>query len=85
MKIQYLGDVNDYRKFALLRALEKEGRFKIGVNWMLTADDDSVDGGNRGYLNDPETWRRFDPELFSLLSEILGGRRAARSAFNRRA
>jgi hypothetical protein len=35
MKVQYFGDVNDYRKFALLRLLASKGGFKIGVCWML--------------------------------------------------
>jgi hypothetical protein len=30
MKVQYFGDENDYRKFALLRLLANEGGFKIG-------------------------------------------------------
>ena len=33
MKVQYFGDVNDYRKFALLKALSGKG-FTIGVCWM---------------------------------------------------
>jgi hypothetical protein len=70
LKIQYLGDVNDYRKFALLRALEREGRFKMGVSWMLTPDDGCADGGNRAYLNEPQKWKQFDPELFEALKRI---------------
>ena len=33
MKVQYFDDVNDYRKFALLKALSGKG-FTIGVCWM---------------------------------------------------
>ena len=47
VKVQYLGDVNDYRKFALLRLLSEVGRFKIGVCWMLTEPDGSGQGAKR--------------------------------------
>ncbi len=36
MKHQYVGDINDYRKYALLRALSAGGANRIGVCWMLT-------------------------------------------------
>ena len=39
MKVQYFGDVSDYRKFALLRLLATVGGFRIGVCWMLTEND----------------------------------------------
>ena len=70
MKIQYFGDVNDYRKYALLRLLAKEGGFKIGVCWMLTEDDGGPHGKNRGYREEPSKWRGFDPELFDLLTAL---------------
>lgn len=67
MKHQYVGDINDYRKYALLRALSDEGRNKIGVCWMLTPSDDSMDGNKLRYLSKPEQHRHFDPELFDIL------------------
>jgi len=33
MKEQYVGDVNDYRKYALLRHFAIEGRVRVGVCW----------------------------------------------------
>lgn len=36
MKHQYVGDINNYRKYALLRALSADGANRIGVCWMLT-------------------------------------------------
>jgi hypothetical protein len=53
VKVQYFGDVNDYRKFALLRLLSEVGGFKIGVCWMLTEADGSGHGAKRGYLEQP--------------------------------
>ena len=69
MKVQYFGDVNDYLKFALLRALARGG-LKIGVVWMFTPDDERPDGNNRAYVRQPDKWRSFDPELFDALKSV---------------
>lgn len=68
MKHQYVGDINDYRKYALLRALSAGGANRIGVCWMLTPDDGGADGGNLAYLQQPQRFRHFDPELFDILA-----------------
>src|SRR5437764_94564 len=73
VKRQYLGDVNDYRKYALLRHFADGGRVKIGVCWMLTCDDQGSDGEKTGYLRDPQKWRAHDPELFDLLEGLVHG------------
>lgn len=70
MKEQYVGDINDYRKFALLRRLGDSGRVPIGVCWMLTPPDGRNDGNKTGYLKQPEIWRHYDPELFDGLRAI---------------
>jgi hypothetical protein len=70
VKVQYFGDVNDYRKFALLRLLAKSGGFKIGVCWMLTEADGSAHGAKRAYLKQPEVWRAHDPALFDALARV---------------
>ena len=71
MKNQYFGDVNDYRKFGLLRALQKPGNLSPAVGWMLTPDDGSSDGELRHYLREPSKWRRYDEPLFDRLSAAL--------------
>ncbi len=70
MKNQYFGDINDYRKYGLLRALQSEGQGKLLVAWMLTPDDDSRDGRFRAYLEDAKRWRRYDPPLFDSLAAL---------------
>jgi hypothetical protein len=70
VKVQYFGDVNDYRKFALLRLLSEVGGFKIGVCWMLTEADGSAQGAKRSYLKQPEVWRAHDPALFDALEKV---------------
>lgn len=71
MKDQYFGDVNDYRKYGLLRILQSNSESRLLVAWMLTPEDGSDDGGLRSYLRDSETWQRFDHQLFAGLSSLL--------------
>ena len=71
MKNQYFGDINDYRKYGLLRALQSIGSGSLLVAWMLTPDDGGRDGGFRSYLEDSGTWAKYDPELFDGLAELL--------------
>ena len=68
MKDQYFGDVNDYLKYGIIRALRASG-WRVHVNWMLTPDDGRTDGKFTRYLSKPEDWRHFDPELFDFLRE----------------
>lgn len=73
MKHQYFGDINDYRKYGLLRILAQE--LRICVCWMLTPDDGRPDGNIRSYLNaktDPH-----DPELFQSLKTFAHRRHVA--------
>ena len=72
MKHQYVGDINDYRKYALLRALSLGGANRIGVCWMLTPDDGGKDGNKLTYLDQPDRHRYFDPELFDILAHAAG-------------
>ena len=71
MKEQYVGDANDYRKYALLRALSGGGQVIIGIAWMLTPADGGNDGNKLAYLEKPAL-REFDPELFDLLKHVSG-------------
>ncbi len=72
MKNQYFGDINDYRKYGLLRALQSVCEGGLLVAWMLTPDDGRPDGRLRSYLEAPETWAKYDPDLFAALAEMLG-------------
>lgn len=68
MKHQYVGDISDYRKYALLRALSWGGPNRTGVCWMLTRSDGTSDGGKLAYLQKPDRYRQFDPQLFDILA-----------------
>lgn len=69
MKDQYFGDVNDYRKFGLLRGLTSERDLRLSICWALTRSDGRTDGSKTQYLENPSIWRRFDPELFAFLRQ----------------
>jgi hypothetical protein len=71
MKNQYFGDIHDYRKYGLLRLLTGNGKIKAAICWMLTPDDDGPDGRKLNYLHNPDTWRKYDPELYDKLRESI--------------
>lgn len=71
MKNQYFGDINDYRKYGLLRLLSAKARMKIGVCWMLTEDDATSHGKFTGYLKRPGRWEKYDCGLLWRLRESV--------------
>ena len=69
MQNRYAGDIGDYGKFGMLRALASEG-FSIGVNWYLVdtpARELSVNDGGKLI---PEKLAEVDSELAKALSAI---------------
>lgn len=73
MKNQYFGDVNDYKKYGLLRLLSGWGELETAICWILTLDDDTTDGHRIRYLEQPEKWRGYDPILYECLRELVVG------------
>jgi len=71
MKNQYFGDINDYRKYGLLRSILNTTNVRMLVAWMLTPDDGSTDGRFISYLENPARWADFDPTLFHELKALL--------------
>ena len=75
MQNRYVGDIGDYIKYALLRALSPGS--KLGVAWYLYPDEDhNSDGKHVQYLQDLQRWRHLDPELFDALKRIVAGDRS---------
>jgi len=72
MKNQYFGDINDFRKYGLLRTLQRASSLAVGVCWFLTIDDGAGDGELRNYLKQPGRWRHYDPELYDKLQRFSG-------------
>jgi len=71
MKDQYFGDINDYRKYGLLRSIIRASGFRLLVAWMLTPDDGSTDGKFISYLKHSSKWSGHDPALFQKLKQLL--------------
>lgn len=69
MKNQYFGDINDYKKYSLLRLLGGNGQIETVVCWGLTEDDTGTDGRRINYLEKPETWQKYDPIVYQHLRE----------------
>lgn len=82
---QYVGDIGDYGKYGLLRAVAASG-FRLAVNWYHVVPSDASektagskatirrkqdDGKYISYLDEPEKYRQYDPELFDCLSGIV--------------
>ena len=75
MKNQYFGDINDYKKYGLLRAIIKANDFHVLVAWMLTPNDGSADGKFIKYLQQPQEYAHHDPALFDGLNDLLARNR----------
>ena len=71
MKNQYFGDINDYRKYGLLRCIIGASELRLLIAWMLTPDDGSADGKFVSYLKNPSRWSNHDSILFHKISELL--------------
>lgn len=78
MQDRYAGDVGDFGKFALLRALTP-GR-TLGVCWYRTDGLGEVNNHGRhlAYLDRPERFRHLDPGAFDILRSFIGEVRANR-------
>lgn len=78
MQNRYAGDIGDFVKFGLLRALSKDRR--LGVAWYLHPDEGhNADGKHVHYLEDQARWRHLDPDLFDKLKGVVQTGRAIRS------
>lgn len=72
MKNQYYGDINDFKKYSLIRHLVGDGEMLTAVCWALTKNDERQDGSRINYLKEPSKWRRYDPVVFDKLrSDII--------------
>jgi hypothetical protein len=70
MQNRYVGDIGDYLKLGILRALSPG--YHVGIAWWLYPDEThNRDGRHIDYLNRPERWRHFDPDLFDALAKVV--------------
>ncbi|MCM1026731.1 MAG: hypothetical protein NC432_09860 [Roseburia sp.] len=73
MQDAYVGDIGDYGKYGLLRRISKTS-FCLAVNWYKVKPagvDKQKDEKGIEYLNRPEIYRKYDPELFDELFRLV--------------
>ena len=76
MQDRYAGDIGDFMKFGLLRALADESGLRLGVNWYLTGDEShNADGKHVTYLDPANSFhaslKRRDPDLMARLAGVV--------------
>ncbi len=71
MKDQYVGDINDFEKYSILRGLAEAARLPLVVCWMLTEPDRTGEGAKTDYLEDPDRFRHLDPHVFDRLKSVV--------------
>jgi hypothetical protein len=76
---RYVGDVGDFAKYALLRALTAKRERRLGIVWCLLENElHNADGRHINYLARNE-WSELDPALWRHLAEIVSsGHRSVR-------
>ncbi|MDE2763385.1 hypothetical protein [Candidatus Palauibacter soopunensis] len=75
MQDRYVGDLGDFVKYGLLRAIR--GTKRLGVAWYLHPDAGPAgDGRHTTYLQHPSEWRHLDADLFDALEELVPDRRS---------
>src|ERR1700722_19113111 len=79
MQNRDVGDIGDYVKLSILRALSPG--YRLGVAWWLYPDEThNTDGRHISYLQRPDPWWKFHPQLFDALEKIVpSGRRNVRA------
>lgn len=73
MQDNYVGDIGDYGKYGLLRNVTAAG-LRLAVNWyrvVPTRLGKQEDGKYTSYLDKPEVYRQYDPELFDCLAGMV--------------
>jgi len=82
MQDRYTGDIGDFGKFGLLRALVRENQEtvrKLGVIWYLVPDETETTGGNLTAYLDDSAYGALDGDLHMLLRRIVNsGSRSVR-------
>ena len=78
MQDRYAGDIGDFVKLGLLRAISP-GR-RLGVAWYRFPDEShNGDGRHIGYLNQQQEYEALDPGLFNHLRDVVSRERSIAS------
>ncbi len=85
MQDRYAGDIGDFAKYGLLRALCGDD-LRLGVLWYLVPNErGGGNGGVTGYLDTPKAGlRECDPDLFDELRDLVAIERSVAEVQRRR-
>jgi hypothetical protein len=79
MQNRYVGDIGDYLKLGILGTLSPGHRLGV-AGWLFPDEGHNQDADHIDYLDRPDRWRPFDPNLFDALARIISsGRREVRA------
>ena len=73
MQDRFVGDIGDFFKFGLLRAISPG--YRVGVAWWLMPGEANSDGNHVAYFDQAHKWRHLDPHLFDSLKKIVNENR----------
>ena len=74
MKNQYFGDINDFRKYIIIKGLAEAGMEPISIIWMLTEDIENNKDGRKIKYIDTDKYKNIDSELYSILTKNISNR-----------
>ncbi len=78
MQDRYAGDIGDFVKLGLLRAISPGQR--LGIAWYRFPDEDhNKDGRHVSYLEQPDRYASLDPALFEHLKNVVKDTRSIAS------
>ena len=70
MQDNYIGDIGDYGKYGLLRAVCAE-KMVLSVNWYRVEPKKPAKQDDVNYLFEPQRYREYDPVLFDALHKVV--------------
>lgn len=76
MQDRYAGDVGDFSKFALARALIRDLGGKVGVIWYRFQDETHNNDGKHILYFDKSDWTDCDPDLVGRLQTVAHSKRS---------
>ena len=72
MQNRYIGDINDFGKYGLLKNLCQGRGLQLGVNWYLVPDEHAAkEKNNDGKLIEYASFKKKDEPLYNQLQEII--------------
>ncbi len=79
MQDRYAGDVGDFGKFSLLKALFNHPKYRLGIIWYLYPNESHNDDGRHIEYLDKTEYKNCDVKLVRQLAHIVSDKRSVKS------